>query len=106
MNRKSSALFLGVACTLMLAAGLVPRTVSAQQKAASAKTLQIGYVLCANGWFRVMDAVEEKNLKIVEQMLNERGGITVQGQKYNIQLVGEDGNSTLDGVSAAATKLV
>jgi hypothetical protein len=53
-----------------------------------------------------MDAVEEKNLKIVEQMLNERGGITVQGQKYNIQLVGEDGNSTLDGVSAAATKLV
>jgi ABC-type branched-subunit amino acid transport system substrate-binding protein len=106
MNRKSSALFLGVACTLMLAAGLDPGTVSAQQKAASAKTLQIGYVLCANGWFRVMDAVEEKNLKIVEQMLNERGGITVQGQKYNIQLVGEDGNSTLDGVSAAATKLV
>ena len=45
MNHKSSALFLGVACTLMLAAGLVPGTVSAQPKAASAKTLQIGYVL-------------------------------------------------------------
>ena len=88
MNRKSVRCS-GVACTLMLAVGLVPGTVSAQQKAASAKTLQIGYVLCANGWFRVMDAVEEKNLKIVEQMLNERGGITVQGQKYNIQLVGK-----------------
>lgn len=96
------------ACLVLALTGLsvLPGEVAAQAKGGAAKVFKIGYVLCANGWFRVMDAVEEKNLKITEQMINERGGITVQGQKYNIQLVGEDGNSTLDGVTAAATKLV
>jgi branched-chain amino acid transport system substrate-binding protein len=106
-RRRSPASVIAVGLILLAAVMLVlPSISAAQQKAAPAKTLKIGYVLCANGWFRVMDAVEEKNLKIVEKMLNEKGGITVQGQKYNIELVGEDGNSTLDGVTAAATKLV
>ena len=106
-GRKSLACLLGIGLIFLAAATFVlPSIGAAQQKAAPAKTFKIGYVLCANGWFRVMDGVEEKNLKIVEKMLNERGGITVQGQKYNIELVGEDGNSTLDGVTAAATKLV
>ncbi len=103
MGRKGFALLVGVVCIVVLVVSL---SAYAQQKGSAAKTLQIGYVLCANGWFRVMDGVEEKNLKIAAQMLNDRGGITVQGQKYNIQLIGEDGNSSLDGVTAAANKLV
>lgn len=105
-TRRSFGSVAVVLALAMAGFALFSANAAAEQKAAPAKTLKIGYVLCANGWFRVMDAVEEKNLKITEQMLNEKGGITVQGQRYNIQLVGEDGNSTLDGVTAAATKLV
>lgn len=105
---EQSRWFLSVAGAFALLAVvlLVLPGVAIAQQNPQAKTFKIGYVLNANGWFRVMDGVEEKNLKIVEQMINEKGGITVQGQKYTIQLVGEDGNSTLDGTTAAATKLV
>jgi ABC-type branched-subunit amino acid transport system substrate-binding protein len=39
-------------------------------------------------------------------MINEKGGITVKGEKYRIELVLEDGKSTIDGVAAAANRLV
>ena len=97
-----------VACIgLVLAlALLLPTFGAAQQKAGAAKTLKIGYLLCLSGWYSVFDAVEEGHLKIVAQIINERGGLTIQGQKYNIELVGEDGKSTTDGIAAGATKLV
>ncbi len=71
-----------------------------------AKTLKIGYLLCLSGWYSVFDAVEEGHLKTVAMMINEKGGITINGQRYNIELVGEDGKSTLDGIAAGANKLV
>lgn len=37
--------------------------------------------------------------------INDKGGLTIKGQKYNIAVVTEDGKSTLDGVTAAANKL-
>jgi branched-chain amino acid transport system substrate-binding protein len=75
------------------------------QGAAQAKALKIGYLLCLTGWYSVFDAVEEGHVKIVAQMINDRGGLTIQGQKYNIELVGEDGKSSLDGITAGANKL-
>jgi branched-chain amino acid transport system substrate-binding protein len=39
-------------------------------------------------------------------MINDDGGIKVQGKGYAVELVIEDGKSTLDGNTAAATKLV
>jgi ABC-type branched-subunit amino acid transport system substrate-binding protein len=38
-------------------------------------------------------------------MINEKGGITVGGEKYLVNLVIEDGKSTFDGISAAAARL-
>jgi ABC-type branched-subunit amino acid transport system substrate-binding protein len=72
---------------------------------AKAKTLKIGYLLCVSGWYSVFDAVEEGHLKIVRDMINDRGGLTIQGEKYMIELVGEDGKSTLDGITAGANRL-
>jgi branched-chain amino acid transport system substrate-binding protein len=92
-----------VVLALML---LVPTQGAAQQKSGPAKTLKIGYLLCLSGWYSVFDAVEEGHVKAVAQLINEKGGITVQGQRYNIELVGEDGKSTLDGIAAGANKLV
>jgi branched-chain amino acid transport system substrate-binding protein len=94
--------FLLVAGILLLGSGQS----LAQSKAGQPKTLKIGYLLCLTDWFSVFDATEELNQKTVAQIFNERGGLTIKGQKYKVELVGEDGKSTLDGITAGATKLV
>ena len=88
---------------LMLA--ILPAMTFSKAQAADVKKLKIGYLLCVSGWYSVFDAVEEGHLKIVAQMINDRGGLTIQGQKYEIELVGEDGKSALDGITAGATRL-
>ena len=103
---RNKALVLIGCAGLVLATMLLPMQGAAQQKAGPAKTLKIGYVLELSGWYSVFDANEERYLKAAAQMINERGGVTVQGQKYNIELVGEDGKSTLDGNTSAANKIV
>jgi len=45
-------------------------------------------------------------MPLVEEVLNSRGGFTVNGQQYNIKLVVEDDMSTTDGAIAAAKKLI
>jgi ABC-type branched-subunit amino acid transport system substrate-binding protein len=70
------------------------------------QTLRIGSLLCLTGWWSVDDVLQEKELAATAQYINDQGGITVQGQTYTIQLVTEDGQSTMDGVAAAARKLV
>lgn len=94
-----------VLALVLIGALMMPNSGRAQQKSGAVKTLRIGYLLCLSGWYSVFDQVEERHLKAVADIINDRGGITVQGQKYKIELVGEDGKSTMDGVGAAATRL-
>jgi branched-chain amino acid transport system substrate-binding protein len=97
---------MGAVAVLMLT-GLVLLGVSANSTAAApAKTLKIGVVVALSGWKSVSDVVEAKHLGTVAQMINDKGGITVKGEKYNIELEIEDGKSTLDGMTAAANRLV
>ena len=106
MERKKSSTIvvcIGIVLAIML---LMPTLGPAQPKTGKAKTLKIGYLLCLSGWFSMYDSVEARYLKAFAQMINEWGGLTIQGEKYNIELVGEDGKSSLDGNTAAATKLV
>ena len=93
-----------VCASLALATLLLPLQGAAQQKAGQTKALRIGYVLELK-WPVLRNGCQRgKILEVAAQMINERGGVTVQGQKYNIELVGEDGKSTLDGNTAAANK--
>lgn len=108
-RRVLPALCVWSVCLLLVAALVfsMPSASMAQaKKGGPAKTLRIGYLLSVSGWFSVFDSAEEQNLKVVAQIINDRGGITVQGQRYNIELVGQDGKSTMDGTAAGATKLV
>ena len=73
---------------------------------APVKTLKIGCILQLTGWYSAVDASEEGDNNIVAQMINDKGGLTIQGQKYNVQLVIEDGESTLEANTTAANKLV
>ncbi|MBN2060005.1 MAG: hypothetical protein JW882_06265 [Deltaproteobacteria bacterium] len=44
-------------------------------------------------------------LNLMAEMINERGGIDIKGDKYNLEIVIEDCKSTLDGATAAATSI-
>jgi len=90
------------AMTTTSAAGATT-TVSA---AAATETLKIGAILSLTDWYSVVDAADKVDLEYVAKMINDDGGIKVQGKGYNVELVIEDGKSSLDGNSAAATKLV
>jgi branched-chain amino acid transport system substrate-binding protein len=58
------------------------------------------------GWFSTMDVQMWNELQIVRDIINERGGITIGGQKYEIELLVEDCKSSLDGVTAATNSLI
>lgn len=73
---------------------------------AEAKTLKIGSLVALTEWFSVFDILQDREVQAVAQIINEAGGITIQGQKYNIELVTEDFKSSLEGVAAGANKLV
>ena len=77
-----------------------------QSMAAEAKTLRIGVLVCLTGWFSTFDTLEWEEAQLARDMLNEKGGITIKGEKHLIELFAEDCKSTADGVVAGANKLV
>lgn len=79
---------------------------TAQATTSQAQTLKIGALLSLSGFFSAIDGTEVKGLQMETNNINQQGGLTIQGQRYNIQLVTQDGQSTLDGYSAATTKLI
>jgi branched-chain amino acid transport system substrate-binding protein len=70
------------------------------------KTLKIGALLSITGWYSIIDTLEEDEAQAVAKLINNEGGITIDGQKYLIELVIEDGKSDFNGVAAAASRLV
>lgn len=79
---------------------------STDTTAAAMETLKIGAILSLTDWYSVVDAADKVDIEYVAQMINDDGGIKVQGKAYKVELVIEDGKSSLDGNTAAATKLV
>ncbi len=74
--------------------------------AAPAKTLKIGVLLCVTGWFTPHDGPDWHEVQVAADLINEKGGLNIKGEKYQIELVLEDGKSTLDGVTTATNRLV
>jgi ABC-type branched-subunit amino acid transport system substrate-binding protein len=71
-----------------------------------AKKLQIGAIVCMTGWFSGWDIMGLNETEIMADIINERGGITINGQQYEIEVLVEDGKSSLDGVQAATNTLI
>jgi branched-chain amino acid transport system substrate-binding protein len=80
----------------------VPTTSSA----APAKTLKIGVLTDLSGFLSVFYLEGEKDLEITANYINDHGGITIQGQKYNIEIVARDSKSSPDGALASANQLI
>lgn len=99
-KRKLNILGIGIILFFVLIGMSFPNT-----SMAATKTLHIGYLGQMTGWFSVHDIQDAKEIQIIADYINEKGGITVNGQRYNIEIEIEDGKSSFDGVSAAANKL-
>jgi branched-chain amino acid transport system substrate-binding protein len=72
----------------------------------AAETLKIGVPIGLTGWISSQDIVAAEEIKIAADLINEDGGITVNGQQYKIELIIEDIQSDFDGCAAAVNKLI
>jgi ABC-type branched-subunit amino acid transport system substrate-binding protein len=66
--------------------------------------LRIGVLVAMTNWYSAMDMSEFEETQACADLLNEQG-ITIGGKNYTIELVPEDIKSSLDGTTAASTKL-
>jgi len=80
--------------------------VAAQPCLAADKTLKIGALDSLTGFMAPGEGLIHQGVVLAVEWINEKGGITVKGQKYKIELVTEDTKSSGEGMIAAANKLV
>jgi len=74
--------------------------------APEAKTIKVGIVTALSGPGSELEALALKSIPPIESWLNEQGGVTINGEKYLIDTIIEDGKGTAEGYVAAVTKLV
>jgi ABC-type branched-subunit amino acid transport system substrate-binding protein len=70
------------------------------------KVVQFGWLGSQTGWCSGLDVLNWQGAQLARDIINERGGLTVKGQKYKLELLFEDCKCTTDGTVNSATKLV
>jgi branched-chain amino acid transport system substrate-binding protein len=71
-----------------------------------AKILKIGCPRAVTGFYSEADTLHIQGDKLMESWINGEGGITINGQKYNVEMVTEDIQGTADGSVSATNKLI
>lgn len=100
---------IGVVCGLCLLLILVALSVvaaCAPTPTPEAKTLKIGAIHTLTGPGSEAEILMRDGAVLAMEWINEKGGITIKGEKYLIELIIEDQKGNVDGAVAAATKLV
>lgn len=81
-------------------------TPSVKRAAAQTNTLKIGLITSVTGPLApAMKSIADAT-KPAQDLMNQRGGVTIKGQKYLIEMVAEDDQSSPPGGIAAANKLM
>lgn len=70
------------------------------------ETLRVGAIFQLTDWYSAVDAGEIFDCEVVAELINEKYPIVIGDTTYEIELVTQDGKSTLDGNTTAANKLV
>ncbi len=73
---------------------------------AAPKSVKIGVLADLSGFLSVFYLEATHDMQLTADYINSHGGVTVQGQKYNIELVIRDSKSSPDGALAAANQLI
>jgi branched-chain amino acid transport system substrate-binding protein len=95
-----------IASILLLTLALIPFVSACPNAPAEAKTLKIGQVNSLTGPMAAAFKPMGDAAKPTQDLLNQKGGVTIKGQKYDIEIVLEDDQSTPAGGVAAANRLV
>lgn len=107
---KKKILFISLAVVLALSVGLIGCTQESQQEEEEEepeeKYLEVGCIFALTGLGSEVGILLRQGAELCRDWLNEDGGITVDGEKYLIDLTVEDSKGTTDGAVAAAVKLV
>jgi branched-chain amino acid transport system substrate-binding protein len=74
--------------------------------ATAAEKLRIGAIWGLSGPGSQLQVIMRDAAVLATEWLNDKGGIKIGGQQYDIELLIEDNKNTADGSVAAATKLV
>jgi ABC-type branched-subunit amino acid transport system substrate-binding protein len=72
---------------------------------AQTKTLKIGLITSVTGPMAPGFRAFVEAAKPAQDMMNQRGGVTVKGQKYLVEILTTDDQSSPPGAVAAANKL-
>jgi branched-chain amino acid transport system substrate-binding protein len=102
MRNRILLVFLAVT----LAVSLVLFVGACAKPAPAAKTLKIGVIYSLTGPFSDVEKILRDGTDLAAAWINGKGGITINGEKYTIELIVEDQKGNVDGAVAAATKLV
>jgi ABC-type branched-subunit amino acid transport system substrate-binding protein len=79
---------------------------AASSPTSEAKTLKIGVLSNLTGPISTAAIPHTRTVQAAADWINSRGGITIEGQKYLIELIVVDIKETVDTAVTAATKLV
>jgi branched-chain amino acid transport system substrate-binding protein len=79
---------------------------SAAAQQAKTKTIKIGTIMPVSGPLGAIGLAWNRGYELAADMINEKGGINIKGEKYTISLILEDGKMSPEACSAAANKLV
>jgi ABC-type branched-subunit amino acid transport system substrate-binding protein len=83
-----------------------PTTTQPPTTPAEPQILRIGENCAQSGIFSAWDQLSSWEVDALADIINEDGGITVNGQTYLIEIVRADNQSTVDGAATAVRKLV
>src|SRR5271167_2999875 len=81
---------IGVVSIVLLAGVFLTTALVRDSDAAPAKKLTIGMIACLTGFFSPNDVPAAHEAQMTADMINEKGGITVKGEKYQLEVVIED----------------
>jgi branched-chain amino acid transport system substrate-binding protein len=95
-----------VLCLLLVLALFLLSSSLTKEAIADVKTLKIGLITSVTGPMAPAFKPMYDAAKPTEDLINQRGGITVGGQKYNIKIIAEDDQSSPPGAIAAVNKLI
>jgi ABC-type branched-subunit amino acid transport system substrate-binding protein len=95
-----------VSCLVLVLAVFFLCSSFAKEAAAQAKTLKIGLISSVTGPMAPAFKSELDAAKPTAVFMNQRGVITVGGQKYQIEIVTADDQSSPAGAVAAANKVL
>lgn len=103
MTQKRKGPSVCVVCSLVLVFALLPLSKSL---AAEANVLTFGLITSATGPMAPAFRSLYDAAKPAEDLFNQRGGVTVKGQKYEIRIVTQDDQSSPPGGIAAVNRLL